>query len=267
MGESGDVREELARLVGDLRRQLAWRQAHGLAGVGASASPRLAPGPEATAAPTPRPSPAEAVQAEVLQPSSSSVDDHAGRLAAVRASLGDCQRCDLAQGRTQIVFGTGNPGAALMFVGEGPGRDEDLQGEPFVGAAGQLLTRMIQAMGLAREEVYIANIVKCRPPGNRNPEPAEIAACEPFLRAQIDAIGPRAIVALGSVAARALLGTSEAISRLRGRWTSFGGIPVMPTFHPAYLLRNPEGKRPVWEDLKQVMAELDRLGVPRRAGG
>ena len=172
-------------------------------------------------------------------------------------------RCKLHAGRTNIVFGVGNPDARLMFVGEGPGADEDEQGEPFVGRAGQLLTQIIKAMGLAREDVYIANVVKCRPPGNRNPEPDEIEACSPFLQAQIAAIGPTVIVALGKFAAQTLLQTETPISRLRGQFHSLGGVAVMPTFHPSYLLRNPAAKREVWEDMKMVMKKLttDRLTI------
>jgi DNA polymerase len=150
-----------------------------------------------------------------------------------------------------------------MFVGEGPGADEDLQGEPFVGRAGQLLTKMIEAMGYRRAGVYIANVVKCRPPGNRNPEPDEIEACEPFLRAQIGAIGPKVIVALGKFAAQTLLRDTTPITRLRGRWASYGGVKLMPTFHPAYLLRSPEEKKKAWEDLQLVMKELGKP-LPRR---
>jgi DNA polymerase len=161
------------------------------------------------------------------------------------------------------VFGVGNPAAEIMFVGEGPGADEDQQGEPFVGKAGQLLTKMIEAMGFRREDVYIANVVKCRPPGNRNPEPDEIAACEPFLRAQIAAISPKVIVALGKFAAQTLLRDTTPISKLRGRWSSYEGVKLMPTFHPAYLLRSPEEKKKAWEDLQLVMKELGRP-LPRR---
>ena len=179
-------------------------------------------------------------------------------LLAVRSDVGDCARCKLHGGRTTLVFGVGNPRAELMFVGEGPGGEEDRQGEPFVGKAGQLLTRMIEAMGFRRAEVYIANVVKCRPPQNRDPEPDEIEACEPFLKAQIAAIGPRVIVALGSPAAQALLGTSLGITKIRGTFRQFGEVPVMPTFHPAYLLRNPAAKREVWEDVQKVMALIGR---------
>jgi DNA polymerase len=177
-------------------------------------------------------------------------------LTEIRTELGECRRCKLHTGRTNIVFGVGNPSARLMFVGEGPGADEDEKGEPFVGRAGQLLTQIIKAMGLAREEVYIANVVKCRPPGNRNPEPDEIEACSPFLHAQIASIGPTVIVALGKFAAQTLLHTETPISRLRGQFHSLGGVAVMPTFHPSYLLRNPAAKREVWEDMKMVMKKL-----------
>jgi DNA polymerase len=156
------------------------------------------------------------------------------------------------------VFGVGNPSAELMFVGEGPGADEDVQGEPFVGRAGQLLTKMIEAMGFARSQVYIANVVKCRPPGNRDPEPDEIEACEPFLKAQIAAIRPRVIVALGRFAVQTLLRDTTPISRQRGRWREYEGVKLMPTFHPAYLLRNPAEKKPAWDDLQLVMKEFGK---------
>lgn len=177
-------------------------------------------------------------------------------LTGIRDDLGDCTRCRLCHTRTHIVFGEGNPNAQLMFVGEGPGFAEDRSGSPFVGAAGQLLTRIIAAMKLSRERVYICNIVKCRPPDNRNPEPDEIRQCLPFLKRQVAAVRPLAICALGSVAAQTLLETEAPISRLRGRFQSFMGIPLMPTFHPAYLLRNPEKKREVWEDVQQIMKKL-----------
>jgi len=174
-------------------------------------------------------------------------------LVAVRTEIGDCTRCKLhAQGRQQIVFGVGNPDADLMFVGEAPGADEDVQGIPFVGRAGQLLTKIIEAIDLKREQVYIANVIKCRPPGNRNPEQDEVETCEPFLFQQIDIIKPRVIVALGTFAARALLRTLDPISRLRGRLYDYRGAKLIPTFHPAYLLRNPASKREVWEDMKVV---------------
>ena len=178
-------------------------------------------------------------------------------LEELRAAIGDCQRCKLCSGRTNLVFGVGNPHAALMFVGEGPGRDEDLQGEPFVGRAGQLLTDIItKGMGLKREDVYIANVVKCRPPENRNPEPDEVAACEPFLKKQIDLIRPKIIVGLGKFAVQTLLQSKAPITKLRGNWHSYHGIKLMPTFHPAYLLRNPADKKLVWEDIKKVIKEM-----------
>jgi DNA polymerase len=174
-------------------------------------------------------------------------------LLAIREDIGDCTRCKLHQlGRRQVVFGVGNPSADLMFVGEAPGQDEDLQGIPFVGRAGQLLTKIIEAIALTREDVYIANVIKCRPPQNRNPEQDEVDTCEPFLFQQIDVIKPKVIVALGTFAARALLRTLDPISRLRGRVYEYRGARLIPTFHPAYLLRNPSSKREVWEDMKLV---------------
>ena len=176
----------------------------------------------------------------------------------IRRELGDCQRCKLCTTRKNIVFGSGNPRADLVFVGEGPGENEDLQGVPFVGAAGELLTKMIEAMGFRRDDVYICNVVKCRPPGNRNPEPDEIGACEPFLRAQLAAIRPKVVVALGKFAAQTLLRDSTPITRLRGNWRTYEGIQLMPTFHPAYLLRSPAEKRKAWEDLQAVMKVLGK---------
>ena len=177
-------------------------------------------------------------------------------LEAVREDLGECTRCKLHGGRTKLVFGVGSPTADLVFVGEAPGRDEDRQGIPFVGRAGQLLTRIIAAIGLSRDEVYIANVIKCRPPNNRNPEPDEVVTCEPFLFRQLDVIRPRVVVALGGFAIRTLLQTDEAVSRLRGRVFDYRGAKLIPTFHPAFLLRSPERKRDVWEDMKRVRALL-----------
>jgi len=180
-------------------------------------------------------------------------------LATIREDIGDCTRCKLhAQGRTQIVFGVGNEHADLMFVGEAPGADEDAQGVPFVGRAGQLLTKMIEAMGLSRDEVYIANVLKCRPPGNRNPEPDEIATCEPFLFRQLASIEPKVVIALGAFAARTLLKTDVPISRLRGRVFDYRGAKLIPTFHPSFLLRSPGYKREAWEDLKKALSLLGR---------
>jgi uracil-DNA glycosylase len=177
-------------------------------------------------------------------------------LEAIRAEMGDCRRCKLYGGRTHLVFGDGAANAQLMFVGEAPGADEDQQGIPFVGAAGQLLNNMLSKLGLRREEVYIANIIKSRPPGNRDPEADEIAACLPFLEKQIRAIRPRVIVTLGRISTHALLGTKEPLTRLRGRWQRYHDIRVMPTFHPSYLLRAPQERRKTWEDMQQVMEYL-----------
>jgi uracil-DNA glycosylase len=178
-------------------------------------------------------------------------------LRLIREDIGDCTRCPLhKQGRKQIVFGVGNPHADLMFIGEAPGADEDIQGEPFVGRSGQLLTNMIKAMGLSREEVYIANIIKCRPPGNRAPERDECATCSPFLMRQIEAIKPKAIVALGAVAAKTLLAINAPMIELRGRWFDFRGTKLAVTYHPAFLLRDPWQKKETWKDLQMVMKEL-----------
>jgi DNA polymerase len=173
-------------------------------------------------------------------------------LAALARSLEGCPRCKLSKSRTNIVFGQGNPKAELMFIGEAPGRDEDEQGLAFVGKAGQLLTKIIEAMGSKRDDVFIANVLKCRPPNNRNPEPDEVASCRPFLDEQIRLIGPKVIVTLGTFAAQAILETDEPIGRMRGSWREARGVRVMPTFHPAFLLRSPERKKDVWEDMKLV---------------
>jgi uracil-DNA glycosylase family 4 len=177
-------------------------------------------------------------------------------LGEVKNELGDCQRCSLGRVRTNIVFGEGNPRAEIVFVGEAPGGDEDIQGRPFVGRAGQLLTKIIVAMGLTRADVYICNILKCRPPGNRNPKPEEIAACEPFLIKQLEAINPRVICALGTFAAHTLLKTDVPITVLRGKFHSYHGIQLMPTYHPAYLLRNQGAKKQVWEDVQKIIKML-----------
>jgi DNA polymerase len=181
-------------------------------------------------------------------------------LDSIRTDLGDCQRWGLAASRMKLVFGVGNPNARLVLVGEAPGREEDLQGEPFVGEAGQLLNRILLAMGMQREEVYLCNVLKCRPPDNRDPNPEEVATCEPFLIRQLAAIRPQVIVGLGRFAVHSLLKTKTPISRLRGEWQRYQGIPLMPTYHPAYLLRNPEAKRDVWEDMKEVLRMLNAEG-------
>jgi len=268
----------VAEVAEELRRHLAW-----LADAGVR---ELPPAPERAPGEAPRPAaepPAPAAAALAApSPPAGSPEPPPGRAAAggayalsdrgcgsdgllsVRRELGECTRCKLAKGRTKLVFGVGNPSAELVFVGEGPGEDEDRQGEPFVGRAGQLLTKMIEAMGYRRDEVYIANVVKCRPPGNRNPEPDEIEACEPFLRAQLAAIRPRVVVALGKFAAQTLLRDTSPISRLRGKWFAYEGIRLMPTFHPAYLLRSPNEKGKAWEDLQMVMQALGKE-PPRRS--
>ena len=187
----------------------------------------------------------------------------ANLLAAIRADIGDCQRCKLAPTRTNIVFGSGNPNAELVFVGEAPGHDEDQQGLPFVGPAGQLLTRIIASIDIngeiKREDVYICNLLKCRPPGNRNPEPDEVATCNPFLKRQLAAIRPKIVCCLGTFAAHTVLQTAVPISRLRGKFFDMDGMRVIATFHPSYLLRSPDKKREVWDDMKQIRAELFRL--------
>jgi DNA polymerase len=259
-----DERAQLRALVGQLRTNLATRQRSGLMGVPRTPSARKAVAAAPGVAPAPAPAPAAADERE-----EDGRPTGAKGLALVREELGDCQRCKLAPLRTNLVFGVGNPNAHLVFVGEAPGADEDAQGEPFVGKAGQLLTKMIEAMGYARQDVYICNILKCRPPGNRNPEPDEIAKCEPFLKAQLAALRPRVIVALGKFAAQCLLRDDAPISRLRGNFRSYEGIQLMPTFHPAYLLRDPSKKKEAWSDLKAVNAALKRMGLepPRPPAG
>lgn len=248
MAESSDS-QELALLAHSLRRHLQRREQAGINRVARENRDQSKP-------------PA-GKSAQLL---SGTVDDffsdiaaplRAGSLDELRTAIGDCRRCKLCSGRTHLVFGVGNPRAKLMFVGEGPGRDEDLQGEPFVGRAGQLLTDIItKGIGLKRADVYIANVVKCRPPDNRNPEPDEVAACEPFLKKQIELIAPEIIVALGKFAVQTLLQSKAPITKLRGHWHSYHGIKLMPTFHPAYLLRNPADKKLVWEDIKKVIQEI-----------
>jgi len=193
------------------------------------------------------------------------VPDRAALIEALRDRIGDCRRCKLSKGRTHLVFGEGSPEARLVFVGEGPGHDEDRVGRPFVGESGKLLTKIIEnGMGLTRKDVYICNVVKCHPPGNRDPEGDEIEACLPFLREQLRIIAPEVICTLGRVAAQALLEKDFRITEQRGQWRSYRGIPLMPTFHPAYLLHNPGAKREVWEDVKQIMA---RLGLEVKSHG
>jgi uracil-DNA glycosylase len=221
----------MRELADELQAYVAWAGEAGLRILTPDAAPAAPPEPEKPA-----------MKLQTLQ--------------ETEASLQGCTRCKLHKGRHNIVFGVGDPHARLMFVGEAPGEDEDLKGEPFVGRAGQLLTKMIEAMGLSREQVYICNTVKCRPPNNRNPEPDELETCEPFLKGQLAAVKPAVIVTLGKFAAQALLREDTPISRLRGQWKEYEGIALMPTFHPAYLLRSPGEKGKVWDDLKQVMKKL-----------
>ena len=282
---SDSVREFLLQIIESVRRYVESLQEGGVTGLPRatarshgdtekSEDGKSSSAPRVPKSPSPRvPSPAVSrPQPPVLPSVAPAVATQAGdlflspkvqtvqTLEELRAEIGDCRRCKLCQGRTKIVFGVGNPRAELVFVGEGPGRDEDLKGEPFVGRAGQLLTEIItKGMKLRREDVYIANVVKCRPPENRNPEPDEIAACEPFLVKQLDLIKPRIIVALGTFAAQTLLKTKTPISRLRGVWHTYQGIKLMPTLHPAYLLRNPNDKRLVWQDIQAVLREMGRL--------
>lgn len=262
--------DELNDVALELRRHLAWQESDGLRTVLAERSAAKAPPPLAQTLQRPagQPSapvarvappavPARApVAAPKVQPPAAVVTGET--LDEVRRELGECTRCKLCNGRKTIVYGSGNPRAELVFVGEGPGEEEDKTGVPFVGAAGQLLTKMIEAMKFSRDTVYICNVVKCRPPGNRNPEPDEIQACEPFLKAQLRVIKPKVIVALGKFAAQTLLREDMAITRLRGQWRSYEGIDLMPTFHPAYLLRSPDEKKKAWMDLQEVMRKLGK---------
>lgn len=262
-----DPQEELATLVSALRAHIELCTATGATGFAegthlpsadASAVPRnTAPLP--AAAPAPRP--ALAARAAT---SARSLDDARLRLQVLAQEASTCSRCGLHAERKQAVFARGTGSSGLCFVGEGPGADEDEQGFPFVGKAGQLLDKMIEAMGLGRDEVYVCNIVKCRPPKNRKPEPDEMSACRPYLAEQIELIDPKVIVALGATAVEGLIGASGGITRLRGNWRLYKGkIAVMPTFHPAYLLRTPEAKREVWQDLQEVLRHMGR-SVPTR---
>lgn len=274
--------DELKDIALELRRHLAWQESDGLRTVlvdRAAAPPKA---PTSLAQSLQRPAPVPPPARPPVVPQRAAAEPAPARTVAqqrpvlvspgpgggtvvpgqtldeVRNALGDCQRCKLCSGRKTIVYGSGNPRAELVFVGEGPGEEEDKQGVPFVGAAGQLLTKMIEAMKFSRDTVYICNVVKCRPPGNRNPEPDEIHACEPFLRAQLRVIKPRVIVALGKFAAQTLLREDTAITRLRGQWRTYEGIDLMPTFHPAYLLRSPDEKKKAWLDLQDVMRKLGK---------
>lgn len=244
---------ELRRLVASLREFLAFQYRQGIRWIAAPAAALAAAG-----SPQP-PEPAPAIAPTPPPPRLT--------LEAIREELGDCRRCKLWRQRTQIVFGVGNPRAELMLIGEAPGAEEDRQGEPFVGAAGQLLNRLLTKLGLRRQELYIANVIKCRPPNNRTPEADEIATCKPFLLKQIEAIQPLIIVTLGTVATHGLLGTKIPLNRLRGHWQQYRGIPVMPTFHPSYLLRAPQERFKTWDDMQLVLAKWRELKTRPSPGG
>jgi uracil-DNA glycosylase len=271
MAQSSSAYDELQRLTHDVRGYLEALQTWGVSDVLAAQAPPPPEMPQASAPATAAPAVTSAGQLPTTSPpmaepqgvqealvAPASGVDHLSQLslAQLEAVARACSQCRLHRSRTHVVFGVGNPQAELMFVGEAPGRDEDLQGEPFVGRAGQLLTRIIEAIGLKRADVYIANVIKCRPPNNRNPQEDEIARCEPYLRRQIELVQPRLIVALGTFAAQTLLQTKQPISHLRGRFHTYHHVKLRPTFHPAFLLRNPERKRDVWEDMQAVQREL-----------
>jgi len=266
MSPEGDPRAELDAIKASLRALLEWHEMTGTTGLPVG-DPDVVTDVETTAgqgqlgALPPRGEVPAAVPEPAAPPAPA--DDRRVRLAVLAEEVRACVRCGLAPTRTQTVFARGNPFAEVCFVGEGPGFDEDRLGEPFVGKAGQLLDRMIAAMGYARDDVYVANIVKCRPPENRKPEPDEMASCSPYLVTQLSLVQPKVIVALGATAVQGLIGSTEGITRMRGKWKLYkGSIPIMPTFHPAYLLRQPAAKREVWNDLQEVMR---RVGKTRPA--
>jgi DNA polymerase len=274
---------ELGELVRGVRAALEWQRITGAFGLPpAERAPEGAVNAEAAAAPPARPEPSELREPRAapservpatlpLRPGGDAPgglalepEERARRLTVLEQTVRGCTACALCTGRTQTVFARGTGSSGLCFIGEGPGADEDAQGYPFVGAAGQLLDRMIAAMGLGRDEVYVCNIVKCRPPNNRKPEPEEMVACTPYLIEQLELVAPSVIVALGATAVQGLLGTSEGITRMRGKWKLYRGrIAVMPTFHPAYLLRSPGAKREVWADLQEVLKHMGRT-IPSR---
>ncbi|HEY4105612.1 MAG TPA: uracil-DNA glycosylase [Polyangiaceae bacterium] len=256
---SDDTLEELRFLTRALRAHAEWQLTTGATGLErfAGATPLLVEPAASQAAPS--------EPARVESGAGLSASERRTRLQALAEEIRPCTRCRLCEKRTQTVFARGDGSSGVCFVGEGPGADEDAQGLPFVGKAGQLLDRMIEAMGLTRDEVYVCNIVKCRPPDNRKPEPEEMAACMPYLNEQLELVNPEVIVALGATAVQGLFGTTEGITRMRGKWkTLHGKIPVMPTFHPAYLLRTPAAKREVWEDLQEVLRKIGRTPPARR---
>ena len=260
-----DIQKEFLEIVADVRAHLEYQRALGVKSIEMGSPAIRVPAAPSTAVPIPdkqvgtTPTAPAAVKATATA-GAPAQNEQPVTLESIREEIGDCTRCKLHKGRTSIVFGEGDPKAAILFVGEGPGFEEDQQGRPFVGAAGQLLTDIIvKGMKVRREDVYICNIVKCRPPNNRNPEPDEVEACIGFVKKQIAAIKPKVIVTLGNVPTQNLLGTKAGITKLRGNWQEYEGIPVMPTFHPSYLLRSPGEKKYVWEDVKLVMR---KLGMP-----
>lgn len=267
-----DLRKEYLDIIAQVRAHLDYLRVLGITaipipGPAEASEARPAPMPPARESRMPGPAASHARSADAPAAPAGVRQASTMTLEGIRAEIGDCTRCKLYQGRTNIVFGEGDPQAAVLFVGEGPGFEEDQQGRPFVGAAGQLLTDIIEkGMKIKRAEVYICNIVKCRPPGNRNPEPDEVDACIGFVKKQIQAVRPKVIVTLGNVPTQNLLGTKQGITRVRGNWQEYEGIPVMPTFHPSYLLRSPGEKGKVWEDIKKVMGRLG-LAVPARESG
>jgi uracil-DNA glycosylase family 4 len=256
--------EAWLRYAEDLRLGPYYRDRRSPESEAPSAPAALASAPRLSPDLSPRPSSKPVFVAPIAGASLFEEHIEGDTLERIRDDIGpNCTRCKLHKGRTKIVFGVGNPKAELVFVGEGPGRDEDAQGEPFVGRAGKLLTQMIEAMGLRRQDVYICNVVKCRPPENRLPEKDEIATCSPYLLRQLGVIGPKVICCLGSCSAQTMLQTTEGISRFRGQWFDFRGSKLIATYHPAYLLRNPAAKGEVWKDLQKVMAVLG-LQLPKK---
>lgn len=273
-----EIQKEFLDILADVRAHLEYQRALGVKTIeietAGSHAPETRPAstapPAAASPPKKQVVPAPAVPPVAKETAKTAAAPQSGQpvtLESIREEMNDCTRCKLHKGRNSIVFGEGDPKASILFVGEGPGFEEDQQGRPFVGAAGQLLTDIIEkGMKIARAEVYICNIVKCRPPGNRNPEPDEVEACIGFVKQQIRAIRPKVIVTLGNVPTQNLLGTKQGITKMRGNWQEYDGIPVMPTFHPSYLLRSPGEKGKVWEDIKMVMGRLG-IAVPAKEPG
>ena len=264
-----DLQKEFLEIIADVRAHLEYQRALGVKSIEIGSQDVQVPIAQSAAVSSPKKQTATTLAAPpiVKEPAKITATVQAGQpatLESIRNEIGDCTRCKLHKGRNSIVYGEGDPKAKIVFVGEGPGFEEDQQGRPFVGAAGQLLTDIIEkGMKIKRAEVYICNIVKCRPPNNRNPEPDEVEACIGFVKKQIVAINPRVIVTLGNVPTQNLLGTKQGITRMRGTWQEYNGIPVMPTFHPSYLLRSPGEKKKVWEDIQLVMKKLG-MTIPEK---